>query len=42
MAAAAMCWGDASFKLHAAWTEFVGDARDDEGGSGEGDVGDDH
>ena len=42
MAAAAMCWGDASFKLHAAWTKFVGDARDDEGGSGEGDVGDDH
>ena len=42
MAAAAMCWGDASFKLHAASTEFVGDARDDEGGSGEGDVGDDH
>ena len=34
--------GDASFKLHTASTKFVGDARDDEGGSGEGDVGDDH
>ena len=37
-----LCWGSASFKLHATSTEFVGDARDDEGGSGEGDVGDDH
>ena len=40
MAAAAMCWGDAS-QAARRMTNFVGDARDDEGGSGEGDVGDD-
>ena len=37
-----MCWGRRSFKLHAVLTKFVVDARDDEGGSGKGDVGDDH
>ena len=41
MAAAAMCWGDAS-QAARRMTNFVGDARDGEGGSGEGDVGDDH
>ena len=36
-----MCWGDAS-QAARRMTNFVGDARDGEGGSGEGDVGDDH
>ena len=42
MAAAAMCWGDALVQDARRIDKVVGDARDDEGGSGEGDVGDNH
>ena len=43
MGSSGKCSGaGASFKLHAASTKVVGDEGDDEGGSGDGDVDDDH